>query len=302
MIGGARHPVPRMRSVLVEQIRFLGLTLRRDATIGAAILLLLLVIPWHDEPVNFSRDIGLMFAALGFMAPVAVWKGLGRDERRGGYLWTLPVDHRRQAFAGVAAGWFWLMVAAAVLLLWWVALILLTGGHFGAQGTRMVLSAAAGTDAVDPRDLTAVAWSTPRWLWLIPFTAATIAYLLGSALVLGVERLWRWVGGFVLIVFFALLLGREGRPEWLNAGLEVLTDHPAGLSTAFAGGPMNQSAEVLLTTGETIRIWRDLPSPGRWAAATLLWIGIGFVSLWLATLRYREQERYVARATGGEDT
>jgi hypothetical protein len=148
------------------------------------------------------------------------------------------------------------------------------------------------TGPVAPGDVAAVAWRTPAWLWLVPFTAATAAYLLGSALVLGSARPWRWAGGAALVVLLALLLGDGGALGWLSAGLAAVAGHPYGVETVVAGGAVRlKTVAVQLTTGETVRVWRDLPTPGRWAAATLLWTAAGLAALWLGTVRRRERER-----------
>jgi hypothetical protein len=275
-----RHATPRLRAILAEQTRFVGLSIRREAAVGAALLLALflavLVIPGRSAPVSFSRELGGWFAALGFVAPLVVWRGLAGD----GQLWTLPVDHRRHAAVGVAVGWLWMMVASCVLLLWLVAFVLVTGGHFGGEGTRLVLSSTAAAGAVDPRQLTTVVWKTPPWLWLVPFTAATVAYLLGSALVLATRHPGRWFVGAAIVVSLALLLGGDA----LLGRLDVV-------ETVFTGGPVSRkTSEVLLTTGQMVRVWR-LPAVDRWAAATSLALAIGIVALWMATLRLRERER-----------
>ena len=288
----ARHPVPRLRPVLGEQFRFVGLGVRRELLAGAAVLLALLVLVFlRREPVNFTRELFFWFAALGSLAPFAVWRGWGDPGE--GQLWTLPVEHRRRALVGVAAGWFWLILAAGALLLWVVVAILLTGGHFGAEGTRMVLSPTGTISGpVDPGQLTAVEWRTPAWLWLVPFSAATATYLLGSAIVLATERPWRWVGGLALLVLLVVLLAQSGGYESLGAALGGIVTHPLGLETVLAGGTVSRNtAAIVLTTGERMLVWRSLPDPGRWATATLIWLAIGAAALWLATIRYRERER-----------
>jgi hypothetical protein len=288
MTAAARHPVPPLGAVLAEQIRFVGLALRREAAIAAVVLLALLAVPSRDGPVNFSREIGVLCALLGAAAPFAVWSRLAGD----GHLWTLPVDHRRHALVGVAAGWCWLMTAVAALLLWLAALVLLSGGDLLIAGPRLVLRpGVSAVGAVAPGDVVAVAWRTPAWVWVVPFTAATTAYLLGSALVLGTARPWRWAGGATLVVLLAVLLGDGGALGWLNAGLAAVAGHPYGVETVVAGGAVRlKTIAVRLATGETVRVWRDLPTAGRWAAATLLWTAAGAAALWLGTARRRERE------------
>jgi hypothetical protein len=286
-----------LSAVLAEQVRFLGLAMRRDAMAGAGLILLALVLRAFlgDAPVNFTREIGLSFAALGFVAALGVWKRLAAD----GDLWTLPVDHRRTTIVGVAAGWFWLQAAACALLAGMVALISVTGGQFASSATRVVLSSSAAvTGAIDPRHLTTIAWSSPHWLWAVPFTAATVAYLLGSAIVIATRHPWRWLAGFGLVALLLLLFGGDAGPGWSYGGLRIVAAHPYGLETVFAGGPVSRTTRlVTLTTGQTILVWRDLPALGRWVTATVLWSALGLAGLWLATIRLRERERPRERLT-----
>ena len=280
------HATPSMRAVLAEQVRFVGLAVRRDAAIGAALLAALLVIPFHDQPINFTRDIGVWFALLGLIAPFAIWKRLDGD----GHLWTLPVEHRRLALTGVFAGWCWLMVAAAALLAWAALIVLRTDGELVSEQTRAVLKGSGPlADPLDPVRVSMVDWRTPAWYWVLPFTAATVTYLFGSAVMLCASSLRRWLGGAALILLLILLVGRGGGFGVLSALVTGLASHPYGLETVFAGGPMRQGlGQVLLTTGEKVFVWRSLPTIGGWLVATVIWFVLGLVALWVATVRYRE--------------
>ena len=287
MTGTARRTTPPTRTVVAEQVRFVGLALRRDAAIGAALLTALLMVPLYDQPINFTREFGLWAATLGFVTPFGVWRRVGRD----GHLWTLPVEHRRLALSGVFAGWCWLMMASAALLAWAALVVLRTDGSFVLEQTRAVLSSSAPqTGPLERAHLSLVTWRTPTWFWFLPFTAATVAYLLGSAVMLCTERVRRWIGGVGLVLLFVLLLGRGAGSGVLSALLIPVATHRYGLETVFAGGPMGQGmGQVVLATGEKLLVWRSLPTLGHWAGATMLWLALGFIALWAATLRYRER-------------
>lgn len=285
MTAAASSPLPRTGAVFVEQLRFLGLAFRRYAAVGLAVLLALLALALLRPPVGYGRELGWWFALLGVLASGLTWNALRAD----GALWTLPVEHRRHALVGVAAGWCWLVVATAALLAWIVALVLLTDGRLVVAETRLVL--APGASAESER-IAAVAWRTPWWQWAIPFTAATVAYLLGSALVLATRHPWRWAVGALLAVLLPLTLGDadergDGRPR------DGLLGQRYGVETLVLGSPDGRTSPVTVAAadGRPVRAWRELPRLDRWAAATLLWSAAGALALWLATLRLRERER-----------
>ena len=187
------HPAPRVRNVVREQIRIVGLSLRREALAVAVVFSIVTLVigidiaggrgaTWFDSDNDWST---IVLAA--FFFPFAVW----RRERRFGpaFLWTLPVDRRRLALARAFAGWVWLMTALAIYAVWQLALAFLSGVP----------------DA--------------RTVPLVAFIGATAMYLFGSALVLGLRHPLRWLLGTFSVLFFlgmfreALRLG----PSDLNA-------------------------------------------------------------------------------------
>ena len=292
--AAASPRMPGMSAAFTEQVRFVGSALRREAAVGGIILLVLLSLSYcalRPDGVSprLSREWGPMLAAIGFLAPFVLWKGRPGDAQ----LWILPVDHRRLALMRVAAGWLWIMAVAAALVLWVAVLILLTGGDFGHEETRLLLARQIPRSSlltVDPADLTAVAWSTPFWLWLVPFTAGTIAYLLSSALILATDHAWRWLGGIALVL--ALVLFVDGSRGAGPSRFEAVSKHRYGLETVAAGGALGQGRTVqLTTTREQIKFWNALPTRGPWATTTLLGLGESLLALWLATRRHRERER-----------
>lgn len=116
--------------------------------------------------------------------------------------------------------------------------------------------------------------SSAAWEWVVPFTAATVAYLYGSTAVLGSERPWRWIGGILigfllgLLVFDALGEREAKRILWL------VVDGYYGLEAALFGD---------------IRAGRYQPNSAvRWLGATALWGAPGVVGVWLAAYRRRE--------------
>jgi hypothetical protein len=173
---GARPPLPRLRAVLLEQVRATGLALRGPALIAAALLALLTL--WVAlQSVSTGVDVSLnawptqLPGLVGALLPIAVW---ARDERFGpGFLWTLPVDRRRHALTKVLAGWVWLMGGVALFVLWLLALTLATGGRVLPETLHVLPFQVAAAGPIDPAALRTVRWAPGPLIWAVPFTAAT---------------------------------------------------------------------------------------------------------------------------------
>jgi hypothetical protein len=247
------------------------------------------------ERVDFEPQLSMLPGVAGILLAPWVWRG--RERTGDGFLWMLPVDRRTHALTRVFAGWAWLMAATALFVAWLLALALTTGGHvLGAQPALLLPSPeppAPGT--LDPSALRALAWTPSPLLWLAPFTGATGAYLVASALTLGVRRPLRWLGGVLLVAFLVSELG-------LTAGRRSLALLPARLLRSALEGPYGVDAlltgrteslrtMVTLAGGRAALVWRELPDVGAWALATLLWTCAGLLLLWLAASRHRERRR-----------
>lgn len=192
MTQSTLHPMPRGRDVVREQVRIVGLGLRREALAAAVVLGIVTLVIGIDfvhgrAATWFDSDGEWLGIVLGsFFFPFAIW----RRERRFGpaFLWTLPVDRRRLALAKVFAGWVWLMTALVFFGVWQLALAVLSGV----------------TDA--------------QIVPLVAFAGASTMYLFGSALVLGLRHPLRWLLG-TLGVLFLLGMLRDAllRPSDLDA-------------------------------------------------------------------------------------
>jgi len=298
-----RPRVPRLGSVLREQVRATGFALRGAALIATALLALLTL--WVALQ-SVSRDVGITLNAwptqvpgiIGALLPIAVW---ARDERFGpGFLWTLPVDRRRHALTKALAGWVWLMGGVALFVLWLLALTSATGGRaLPPETLHLVTSQVTTAGPLDPAALRAVRWTPGPLIWVIPFTAATATYLLASALVLGSRHPLRWVIGTVL----AYLLSSVAT-EVAGAGLRVgwLEDAPErllrpliygryGLDALLTARIESLGASATLATGEQTTVWWGVPQLADWRIATLLWTSAGLLALWAAASRHRERRR-----------
>lgn len=299
MMQPALHSTPRLGAVLLEHVRVLGLAHRVPAAAAAGLLGLATLLVASDVQrqgaIDFHPERYVLPALLALVFPIVVWRG---EDRFGpGFLWTFPVDRRRHALVKAFAGWIWLMGAVALFVLWLLALTFLSGGSVLRDETIRVLSSSvpapgtlAGPDAVQTVRL------TPQPLfWLTPFTAATGAYLLASAVWLGLRHPVRWIVGTALGLQLVAITGDAADVEWLtrlpSRLLRTLYAGPYGLDTLLSARTESVEVGVTLATGELVHAWRALPHPGQWAAATLLWTAVGLVLLWAAVSRHRELRR-----------
>lgn len=296
---------PSLKTVVTEQVRVVGLAVRRQVIavtllIGIPTLLMVafVTVPGLGRLVVDSSELrglnldpaegwGILGALVGALSPLAVWKGeqIFGDTQ----LWLMPVARRRHALIKVGAGWVWLMGAAGALFLLLVLAALLTGGTFGGEETRLFVPDPAALIAgqVHPDSVT---WTTRWWLWVLPFTTATVAYLLASALLLGTRHPWKWLGGGLLAFAFIGMATRSPVIDnTIGALLHALMVHPLGIDSLLTGGLGTLATSMRLPSGDLARIWTGLPSAGRWAGATLLWTGIGAACLYGALFRHRER-------------
>jgi hypothetical protein len=231
------HRTPRERDVVLEQVRIVGLALRREALIGAIVLVIVTLVIGSEVvrggPGFDSRE-AFPTALASFLFPFAVWKG----ERRFGpaFLWTLPVDRRRLALARVFAGWIWMMAALAVFAAWVLTLALLAHA------------------------------SPAQILMRIPFTATIATYLLGSALVLGLRHPLRWLLGAAGVIFLvgtlSEVLSHAGDREW---------QHVAGARSFFSAV---ERAAALWQTLPALGQWAILTLLGVGAGLAALWAAV----------------------------
>jgi hypothetical protein len=294
------HSAPRIRDVLLVQIRAVGLAPRGPvlaamAVVALAVLLITIeslntgaVIAFHPEHQMWPGIVGLLL-------PIVVWRG---EERFGAsFLWTLPVDRWRHALVKVFAGWVWLMGGVALFVLWSLALTLLSGGNILAEETLRVLRSVSVSPSgtLDPAAVETVRWTPEPLLWLAPFTSATATYLLASALGLATRHPLRWIVGSVIGFSIVSGVGDAANAVWLGSVLEPLLDSlfegRYGLDALLTARTTLLNNEATLSTGDQVVVWRALPDVGQWATATLLWTGTGLVTLWAAASRHREGRR-----------
>jgi hypothetical protein len=300
MMPTALHSTPGARIVLREQIRAVGFALQPAAAVAAALLVvasLLSVLGFlrNGGSIDFAPELSMLPGMLGFLFPIRVW--LGEERFGSSFLWTLPVDRRHHALAKVFAGWVWLMAAVALLVLWMLGLALVSGGNILADETLRVFPSAltARPGTVDPSALQTVQWSPQPVLWLVPFSAATGAYIIASAIALGIRKPFWWLAAILLGILLFNAVGVAAGANWVAVApwrmLESLHIGRYGLDALLTARTESLSTEVLLSTGETVGVWRGLPDVGEWVVATLLWTSGALLALSAAASRHRESRR-----------
>lgn len=248
------HRVPRGRDVFLEQVRAVALALRPVLLVGAIVLgiitlLMVIDIASGHAATWFDSDDWSPLAFLAFLLPFAVWR---REKPFApAFLWTLPVDRRRLAFAKVFAGWIWLIAALTFFIIW--------------QRTAALISGV----------------THPRTTSVLAFAGVTATYLFGSALILGLRYPLRWlfgtVGVFVLLAQLNEALGRtasgQSRMFTSTALLRWVIYGPYGIDTFLSsrafGSAIHDSATLLV----------------------FLWLGAGLLALWAAISRHGERRR-----------
>lgn len=300
MEATALHQAPPLRDVAIEQVRAAGLSLRGAilAAVGVAgvvTLLLMLDVTSDGRAVDFLPHQWVLSGVLGVLLPLVLWRG--EKPFGAAFLWTLPVDRRSHSLTKVFAGWVWLMAVVAAFVLLLLAATLVSGGNIMAEQTLRFLPPHLNpvlAGRVDPAAVETVRWTPNPVLWLVPFSGATVTYLLASATLLGAtfRSMFRVAVGLILLVIAVATLGEVLDSRWLifapSRMTEAVLSEPYGLATVLTATPEFIPVDAVMPNGETVMIGSGAPDPARWAMATLLWLGVGLVALWLAASRHRE--------------
>lgn len=294
-LAPAQPRLPRLGAVAREQLRAAGLALRPEL-IGLALLLLgfgvlQLLSALAPEPplsgpgvharmensgLNFSPGSAGLGVWLAFLTPVFLWRNEGPTRRD--YFWSLPVEQSRHALLRLGAGWAWQMAVIVALLLFGLALAVLTDGELGVM-TRGVSS--MGTSGHPPsavyRSLSVPVLS---WQWVTPFTAATIAYLIGSVAALASDYPLRWLlGGTIALVLLHTVLETVS-PLDVEGPFDLVWAGRFGLRAAMNGE--RWVWERLAGSGWSLERTIAQPDVSLWLPAMLLWLGAGAAAAYLA--------------------
>ncbi|HET7275129.1 MAG TPA: hypothetical protein VFI91_08095 [Longimicrobiaceae bacterium] len=275
MTTEASYPRVTWQTVAREQASAVGVSLRREGALmlGALVLLTVLftvALVRHQSdgngPVSLNLDPSILFPVviLGFLVPLSVWKG--EDPSRREYHWAMPIPRSSHAILKVIFGWSWYMAAVAGVLIWAGLIAIATGGDLGI----------GGTDGV------------PLWRWIVPFAAATIAYLLGSMVALGSEHPWAWYAGVVIGFFLLAGTAAAANLPWLLDILGAIRNGPFGLETAITG-EIPIPREVTTSWGEVRTMLVGVPALTPWIGAALLWLGLAVSGVLAIAFRHRER-------------
>jgi hypothetical protein len=296
VIDAALHHTPRRGRVFLAQLHLIAANLRRPALVAAAPVTLgtvLLVIDAGDDGrrIAFHPEYSALPGLFGLLLPVGLW--LGEDRAGTGFFWTLPVDRRLHALVRVAAGWAWLMGTVALFVAWLLTLALATGGNVLGEETRSVLpSFSFGIAAFDPSAVQRVRQPPTPLFWLVPFTAATTAYIFASGVALGTRHPARWMAGVTLAFLLVVAIADAVQAgSSLERVLDAVFRGPYGIDMLLTARTESLQVSATLTTGESVVLWRALPNVAQWATTTALWMSVGAVLLWLAASRHREHRR-----------
>lgn len=264
-VTSVMHPTPPFRTVAAEQLRAVGVVLRREAIVFLSLLgiISVTVIAFaarypHDVSATLGPVDGFFGALIGAVVPFAVWRSESPSRRS--YHWAMPIARGPHALLKMLAGWLWLMAAIAILALF----------------------AAVCGIAVDA--ITRAPWHMGLILawywWVLPFTAATLVYVALSILLIGSDHPWRWLAGgggvgFVFLSASAIL----SRPEFRTWLWRVVMSSRYGMSGALFGSfyPLDASAwpgDLHLYVGTA-----------QWVETMLLWAGVCVFGLFFVVYR-----------------
>lgn len=299
------HAPPLRGSVARELFRTVGLSLRAEMVLvalgaawGTGVMIYAFFVDPHYVGIDMVPEIALPFLALAFVAPLAVWKGQGPSRR--GYLLAMPVPRQWHELSRSAAGLLWVLAGLLVYLLWMQSMVLLLGGETSVEYARLFL----GDDwqSRSPADFLLAVWTIPAWQWAVPFVAATAVYLIGSALVLAVDRPLLWAIG---TLFLAMVAGMVV-PGSLERSIEIVVLGKVGIATLLTGDAFHVLDIAALTTRaptpseqgtfDTILHARDggtvvhrIPDLQAWLLSALLWLGGGAAAT-AAAVRLRRHD------------
>jgi hypothetical protein len=249
-------PVPGLRTVVREQFRSVGLSLRREALVAGGFIGLASVwVAWmsansRGEGLPLTPDAAIPAAMLGLLVPMAVWKGEGPARR--GYHHAMPVNQAAHAAVRALSGLAWLMVAIAGYFGWLAMMTAITGGR---------------VDHVEP------------FRWIVPFAGGAVMYLLGSALTLVTTHPWRWMGGTVVGYMFLQAFRAADGSRPLAEMADTVIAGRYGLVTLMSGmSPAPRFEYVVRHADASV-----------WLLSTWMWLAIAITAFLYAA--YRQPER-----------
>ncbi|HEX6965457.1 MAG TPA: hypothetical protein VF166_06635 [Gemmatimonadaceae bacterium] len=254
----ALHPAPRWKTVAKEQISAVGVALRTESILFLCALGLIAVLAIINAVraighVHNQSDFGfgpagtIPITLVGFVLPFSVWRS--EDPARRSYHWAMPAARAPHTLTKTAAGWLWLMAAVVTYLVFIVVLGQVVAHIDGYGGPQH---------------------HVPAWQWVLPFTSATIAYLLGSTTVIASDHPWRWIMGVIVAYAVTLMVFNELGWDGATRAWDGIVNGYHGLRAAIFGD---------------VRVRHEGASAARWISATAIWGALGALMLAGALLR-----------------
>ena len=157
--------------------------------------------------------------------------------------------------------------------------VVAAGGGLGADEVHQLITDEVGFYEGAAGASRGIAWTTPWWEWVLPFTSATAVYMLASALFLATAYPFRWA--VVLYVLGGVVAG-------VTEFFEIQLLQQAGELIAWFIGAEDFARGVRLPTGERAVGWLLLPSIRMWAALAAFWISLGVACVLTASARARD--------------
>lgn len=308
-------PEPARGAVFLEELRAVGLGMRRELialaviVLGSGLLFSWLVFYYDEkESFPFQPDRVIAFVIVAIVIPLGVWRAENPERRT--YLWSLPLSRRSGHVAKLVSGWFWTMLATALIPLWWWAMALVTNSLVWERPIyieRMDLADGSSLELVG--GIATYVYSLPGWLLLVPFGFATILYLAGSTLALATNHPFRWgiglwclgmaLGGLAELGQDAELkeiVERTGGAIDYNTYLEQVADEDRFLERLFGNeapyglqnlmDPEVSRPEVIPGTNGPRDVRRaDLSN---WLSSMALWGGLALLATYLASTKHRD--------------
>lgn len=293
MSSDSLQPLPRFRSVVGEQVRAVGVALRREwllFALGLGFLTLIFALNEIREgrssnvrsAFSLTSELLTPLSLLGLFAPMSVWKAEGPSRR--GYHWAMPVGRIRHTFAKAFAGWGWLMLLVTIFLVWALLLASATGGETGVWWERVAGPSPAPASSRQMFHL--IGHDMAVWQWVAPYTAVTLAYLVGSILVLATDHPWLWIAGLSVGLFvLASTLSAAGLQSGLDSIFAIIFGR-FGISTALTG--LRPTVETLTAGGQSVQVRQAFPEFASWLGSTAIWMTISAAGFLWAANRHPE--------------
>jgi hypothetical protein len=230
-----------------------------------------------------------LLAVAALLAPIGVWRGVGAARRT--YHVAMPLAAAPHTLLKVACGWLWLLAGVALIV----------GARLATREiVEWILRDVPGT-FVRYSGLDGGPWRVA-----VPFTAASIGYLAGSALVLASRHPWRVLLALLGAIIVSDAIADAVRGSSASSPVERLVSGRLGLQSAIDGtrpetrtgmsgvlvatriGTAGTDSPSMRPRVEAVSFVVPVPDLDRWLAAAGLWLSLAIAAVVLAARRRRD--------------